>query len=1020
LCVFVYDMGMPKFPHLLCMLAFMALLTSATGVRALDSKVALGDYHHDIWTGKDGAPGEVSAMAQTTDGWLWIGSSSGLYRFDGVRFLRFETLSGEVAPKRPITALKALRNGDLLIGYIFGGVSLLSKGHITDYPSHLGKDLLGPVFNVIQDDNGVPWAATTTGLLKLERGAWRNVGPAMGLPAGRVSNIMLDQYSRIWLAAGEQLLVLERGAERFRTVLRGYNTVNLSASPDGRLWLDTHGKLITVPSQQPGPPVPRLAWMAQAEGQESGLFDRDGNYWTLGCPGVCRSDGIGQQASSVYTPLAEASSRLDQPWQVSSLTGNVLFEDRDGSIWVGTQAGVERFRNNRLTRVKMSGGERFFTFARDAAGRTLAWAKPTNELWRLNPDGTAALLERGPESNFGVLSNSPDGALLMAGADHIERRRGEQVETIAYPDGIREASGVAATRIMDDGRALWLSVSRRGSFRWQDGSWTPQAALGLPNGIAFAAPGGPGMMWFGYNDGLVLHYDNGRITRYAPQPGDDVGAVTFVHSGPEVLVGGNAGLAVLRGAHFRRLSVPDADVLSRVSGMVIAPNGDRWFNGSKGVVHVRADKWRAAMANPQVALDVTLYGVLDGYPGFAATANRLPSAIADAHGQLWFAGVGGIARLDGTRVYPPPHPPEVKIETLVARGQRYLDFARPVLLAAGTTSFRIEYTALSYTMPEGLRFRYQLEGVDSGWQDPGPRRAVSYTNLGPGDYRFRVAAVNQFGQWNDREAAMSVRILPTFTQTPLFYGLCALVAVALLYLLSRLWSRQATLRIATRMAERERIARALHDSFLQSVHGLTLSFQSALGALPADSASRRKIERVLLMADKVMEEGRNEVQELRSGAMGDGDLAHGLTLVGEVLQESHRAVFTLRSVGRTRTLDEQVACEIYSIAREAVLNAFRHADAAAIQVELDYAPGQFSLQVTDDGKGIADALIRNGSNGHWGLTGMSERATRIGGQLALENVQGGGTRLRLTVPAARVYVGQARWLRWLPAWLGAR
>lgn len=1004
---------MPKFRHFLCLLA---LLAGATAAWALDSKVALSDYHHDIWTGKDGAPGEVSAMAQTADGWLWIGSSNGLYRFDGVRFRRFEALSGEVAPKRPITALKALRNGDLLVGYIFGGVSRISQGHITDYPTHIGKDLVGPVFNTVMDDAGAVWAATTTGLLKLEQGAWRNVGPALGLPPGRVSNILIDQYQQMWLAAGDQLVVLAPGSQRFRSVLRGYSTVNLTASPDGRLWLDTHGKLITVPSQQPGAPLPRPAWMAQAEGQESGLFDRDGNYWTLGCPGVCRTDGIGQQASSVYTPAAEAASRLDQPWQVSNLTGNVVFEDRDGGIWIGTQAGVERFRNNRLTKVRLSGGERFFTFALDDAGQALAWATPTNELWRLHPDGSAVLLERGPETPFGALSNSPDGALLKAGTERIERRRGAQVETIAYPDGVREPEGVQVTRIMDDGRALWLSLSRRGAYRWLDGQWRHQSELGIPNGIAFAAPGGPGVMWFGYNDGLVLRYDNGKLTRFAPQPGGDVGAITFVHSGPELLIGGNGGLAVLQGGRFRRLNALDGDVLSRVSGMVIGANGDRWFNGSKGVLHVRADKWQAALAQPQAALEYTLYGALDGYPGFAATANRMPSAIADVHGQLWFAGVSGIARLDATRVYPAPHPPDVKIETLVSQGQRFLDFARPVLLPPGTTAFRVEYTALSYPMPEGLHFRYQLEGVDSDWQDPGTRRAVSYTNLGPGDYRFRVAAADQFGQWNKEEAAISVRILPTFTQTPLFYMLCALGAAFLLYLLYRLWLRQATLRIATRMAERERIARALHDSFLQSVHGLTLSFQSALGTLPADSASRAKVERVLLMADKVMEEGRNEVQDLRSGAMGDGDLAHGLTLVGEVLQESQGAVFSLRTLGRPCPLDEQVACEAYSIGREAVLNAFRHADAASIQVELTYAPAQFSLQVVDDGKGIADELIRNGSNGHWGLTGMFERAARVGGQVTLERGQGGGTRVRLTVPAACAYAGQARWKRWLPRW----
>jgi signal transduction histidine kinase len=261
-----------------------------------------------------------------------------------------------------------------------------------------------------------------------------------------------------------------------------------------------------------------------------------------------------------------------------------------------------------------------------------------------------------------------------------------------------------------------------------------------------------------------------------------------------------------------------------------------------------------------------------------------------------------------------------------------------------------------------------------------------------------------------------LRILPSFTQTPLFYGLCAAAAAGVLYLLYLLWLRQATSRINTRMAERERIARALHDSFLQSVHGLVLSFQSAMGALPQDSAGRIKLERVLLMADKVIEEGRNEVQDLRSGTMRDGDLAHSLNLVGEVLQESLRSVFSLRVVGRPRALDEQAGCEIYSIGREALMNAFRHAEAAAIQVELNYADERFSLLVVDDGKGLPPEALSHGGKGRWGLTGLFERAGRIGGEVSIVNGAHGGARVLLTVPAVCAYAGQARWKRYLPRW----
>jgi signal transduction histidine kinase/ligand-binding sensor domain-containing protein len=1000
------------------LLLLLALAFSAPSALALEARVALSEYHHDIWTGKDGAPGEVACMAQTADGWLWIGSSNGLYRFDGVRFRRFEALPGEALPKRPITAFKALRNGDLLIGYIYGGVSLLHDGHITNFPSKIGDTLIGPVSNVLMDDDGVVWAATTGGLLQLRQGVWRRVNAELGLPDGGVSNVLLDQYGQIWIASREQLHVLEPGGKRFRSVLGGIHTVNLSESADGRLWLDTHDKLIPVPPQHQGPVKPRPAWMAQAEGQESGLFDRDGNFWALACPaGVCRTDGVGLGPSETLTPNAAPSSRLDQAWQVSHLTGNILFEDRDGNIWVGTQAGVERFRNNRLAAVKLSGGERMFSFARDESGHMLAMARPTGELWQLR-DGAATVVERFPASPFGVIANAADGALLVATPEGLERRWRGKVEQIPYPDN-PDRGKTRVTRVMDDGRAVWISIAGRGRFRLQEGKWTPQSALSIPLGATFAGAGTTGTMWFGYTDGALLHFngDGGRITKYTTEGDDDIGAISFLDGGADVIAGGNAGLAVLRDGRFRRLHADDPDALSSVSGMVVAANGDRWFNGGKGVVYVKAADWKAALASPGAPLRYVLYGVLDGYPGFAATANRLPSALGDVDGHLWFAGVSGITQLDSNKAVPPLHPPQVKVETLVAQGRHYLDFSAPLELKAGTTSFRIEYTALSYSMPEALHFRYRLEGVDGDWQEPGRRRAVSYTNLGPGEYRFRVAAVNELGQWSEQDAVTVVRILPTFTQTPIFHALCALATAGLLYLLYLLWLKQATSRIATRMAERERIARALHDSFLQSVHGLVLSFQSAMGALPKDSAGRQKIERVLLMADKVMEEGRNEVQELRSGTMRDGDLAHALTLVGEVLQESLRSVYSLRTVGQPRDLDEQAGCEIYSIGREALMNAFRHAGAAAIHVELNYGADQFSLLVADDGKGIPPEVLSQGGSGRWGLTGLFERASRIGGLITIANGDQGGTRVLLTVPAVCAYAGQARWKRYLPQWL---
>lgn len=953
-------------------------------------------------------------MAQTRDGWLWIGSTSGLFRFDGMRFRRFEPPGIDGGIKRHVTSLTALADGGLLIGYFSGGLDLVRDGRVTHLPSQVDATAVGAVFSAVLDSKGTIWTATTTGLLQLQGKAWREVGAIMGLPPGRVSNLTLDQYGQIWIAAGRKLFVLAPGSARFREVLDGVSTVNLGASPDGRLWLDTHEELIPVPPQQPGPVQPRPDWMAQASGEENGLFDRDGNYWMLACPvGLCRADGIGGRPSQVQRPIGEVRNRLDQAWQVSSLTGNILFEDRDGNMWVGTQNGVERFRHNRLRPLRLSDGTRHVSFARDTQGQAWANERPSGKLWRLLADGRAELKEQLPASQYGVIAGAADGAVLVPAPGALERRYPDRVERIAYPPAPQGATWPGGTpplsRLIDDGAGIWMTIASLGTFRQQGGGWTDSAALGIPKGNFFAAAGRRGEIWFGYRDGLAYHFDNGKVLRYGPQQGLDVGSITFMHAGEQVIAGGQGGLAVMAAGRFRSLRAADPEVLSSISGLVIDPNGDRWFNGSRGVVFVSAAQWRAALADAAGELQYTLLGVLDGYPGAAATANRQPSALGAADGRIWFAGSTGVAWLDRGKLAQRSTPPRALVETVAAKGVRYSDFAAPLWLKAGSNAFRIEFTALSYAMPEMLRFRYKLDGVDEQWQDSGTRRAISYTNVGPGSYRFRLSAIDSAGQASEQEARIELVIPPTFTQTGYFYALCLFLLAGVAYGAYLLRLKQLERRFQERIAERERIARTLHDTFLQSVQSLILGFHAAMLGLPS-GAAREKMERVLESADRVMEEGRDQVHDLRSAARGDGNLGRALAAMAEGLRENHGSLFELAVDGQARALSDKVADDVYYIAREALINAFRHAAAAHIRVDIVYGRRQFSVLVADDGIGMDAALLESGYRaGHWGLPGMAERAARFGAALSFDSAPGKGSRIKLSVPAARAYGRFARW-----------
>jgi signal transduction histidine kinase len=319
-------------------------------------------------------------------------------------------------------------------------------------------------------------------------------------------------------------------------------------------------------------------------------------------------------------------------------------------------------------------------------------------------------------------------------------------------------------------------------------------------------------------------------------------------------------------------------------------------------------------------------------------------------------------------------------------------------------------------MPERVRFRYRLEGVDDDWRDAGTRRTAYYTRLGPGRYRFVVSAANEDGVWNATGAAVDVAIAPTFVQSAPFKALCAAVLVAAAWLLYRLRLRRATLRLRgllqERAGERERIARALHDTLMQSVQALLMLFEHARVRLPDDCPDLPLIDRTLDQARNALREGRDELTALRGAAAPAQDLVGALVPLGRILGEQFGVRFAVQVDGQRRPLCRDVAQEACFIAREALQNAFRHARATVVTLEVAYAADVFELRVRDDGKGITQAL----RPGHWGLAGMRERAAAIGGRLDIgpgcAKTAPGGTLVALTVAASQAYERPARQPWW--------
>jgi signal transduction histidine kinase len=325
----------------------------------------------------------------------------------------------------------------------------------------------------------------------------------------------------------------------------------------------------------------------------------------------------------------------------------------------------------------------------------------------------------------------------------------------------------------------------------------------------------------------------------------------------------------------------------------------------------------------------------------------------------------------------------------------------------------IDYAALSFVAPEKNRFRVKLEGRDPDWQDVGNRRQAFYADLSPGTYRFRVTASNNSGVWNETGAFLDFSIAPAYYQSTWFRATFVIIVLALLWALYQFRLRQLAhdfnLRLDERVNERTRIARELHDTLLQSFQGLMLRFQSARDLLPAHPAGAvEALDGALERADQAIVEGRDAIQNLRSSTTVVNELAEAMTALAEDFAqgpngERNPATFRASVEGTPRHLHPMLLDDVYRIAREALGNAYRHAQASHIEAEVTYGAREVRLRIRDDGKGIDPQHLNGGRARHWGLTSMRERAQQIGSELSLWSEVGAGTEVELRIPGSVAY-----------------
>jgi ligand-binding sensor domain-containing protein/signal transduction histidine kinase len=962
--------------------------------RALDPNRLPSQYVREQWTTGSRFPGgAVNAIGQTADGYLWIGTDKGLMRFDGFSFTPVSFTSPSTAANVPILQLLTDAAGKLWIRPQGADVVRQRDGKFESI--RYGAEALTSQITAVSKDStgGVLFSDITEGTFRIKGDDVQKLAAPAVLPGSSPVISMAEAgEGKIWMGT--------LGAGLF--FLSGKRATNVNAGlPDRKincllpinneeLWVGTDNGLY----RWNGKDFRRVELPSLGNVQVlSILRDRDSNIWVGTTRGLLRINAKGISFS-----------------EENELRGNgginALFEDREGNLWIGGAQGLGRIRDSAFVTYSSVTDPRF-------EHNGPLYVDGESHTWFASAQGGLYVLQNGRVQSAMSAVSANDVVYSISGSGDevwLGRQRGGLTRLQFRNGAIRsqtytEANGLAQNSVYAvyqsrDG-SVWAGTLSGGVSKFKDGRFTTYTtANGLAsNTVSSILETRNGTMWFATANGLSS-VSHGQWRTYATQDGlpSPVVNCLFEDSSGTLWSGTSGGLAFFDSDNFQFPRESPQVLREQIFGITEDKNGWLWVATSNHVLRVSRDK--LVHGNIQEA-DVHEYGPTDGLPSTEGI-NRSRSVITDHEGKIWISLNRGLSVVDPSQLIESSAPAIAHIEKVFTDG---VPIKSTGLIRLGASHKRITfaYTALSLAVPERIRFRYLVDGFDKTWSEPVAAREAVYTNLSPGSYRFRVVASNSYGEWNGSESAVIFEVAPAFWQTWWFRSALVVLAALTTLLLYRLHLHRVTqelnMRFEERLAERTRIAQELHDTLLQGFLSASMQLHVAEDRLPEASPAKPLVRRVLELMKDVIEEGRNAVRGLRSQGNTPGDLDQAFSRVPEELGSGEAVNFQVIVEGQPRPLRPFIRDDIYRMGREALVNAFRHARANTIQVELEYGLRDFRVLVRDDGCGIDDHVLRAGRDGHWGLPGMRERAERIGARLRVWSRPAHGTEVELSIPA---------------------
>ena len=947
-------------------------------------------YALSVWASEKGLPpGDVFAINQDAEGYLWLGTPTGLLRFDGSRFVSWASLNDkEPLPSGPVHALVSAHDGSLWVGLGGGGgIARIDKGHLTRFGPAQGAP---PGVNaMIEDRQGVVWAAARRGLFRFADGRWTTVGTSEGYPGAEAFAIFEDRAGALWL--GTSAGVYRRSKTTFELVNRDKNVQSLAEDASGAIWVTDSNHVIRRLDDEKAP-RPAASVRLPASGWRL-LGDRRGQVWVAAFGGglLRLADTSGAEPAIERVPYEHRLAGSPRS----------LYEDRDGNVWVGMRGGLVRLSEASFDSTVALEGLTHDGVRTTAAGADgSVWVATGHSLNKFDGRGRTVY----DLSQTTALHTDRHGVLWVATTPGIGRLlNGRFVPEPITPAAVQFSRVLAITTDARD--TLWLCSALKGVMAW-DGralSVFEKHADVFNRACVAVLTDSRDRVWIGFQGGGVAVYERGSFQVFGERDGLAAGPVVGLvedRSGG-VWVATQNGVSRYLNGRFTAITQANAPLVDLVPVIVEDDEGYIWVgvNSGVGVIRFHPREVDRVAANPSYHLEYALYNETDGLQQAPLTWQSGVGAVRARDGRLWLTSGPGIAVIDPRRLPPSRRPQAPRVQSIAADG-RTLAATSDLALPSRTATVRIEYGTVSLSSASKLRYRYQLEGYDDDWVYAGQRRDVTYANLPSNRYRFRVSTTHD-GQWTEA-GAWGFAVSPPFYRTRWFVTVVALGLTLLLALAWWLRMRALRQRYALVFAERARVSREIHDTLLQSLAALGVEIEAIASQLDGAQASARDdLRRLRRQVGHSLRDARESILELRRDGMKTPDVVDSLREVAERTERTYGVHVAVSVSGRRPPhCSSDVDLQLFRIGQEAITNGIRHGHATEVRIVISYEKDRVRLSVCDNGCGFTPDEHQSAreTGEHLGLLTMRERAARISGRLEIVSSPGSGTTVETLIP----------------------